>query len=65
MNHVYRITHLASDLTGTRFVSSAMGSRLGTASNVGASVPQRSLCAGKLTLWDAETMSVEVGNFVS
>ncbi|KAI0211008.1 WD repeat-containing protein 91 [Lamellibrachia satsuma] len=51
-----RIVHLESDVAGRKFVSSAKGGKLGTASQPGTNVPQS---AGKLSLWDVETMKAE------
>ena len=48
-------------MAGRKFVSSAKGGKSGTASQPGTNVPQS---AGKLTLWDVETMKAEVRNFV-
>lgn len=61
---MFRIAHLASDQAGKRFVSSAVGGKLGTVSQPGTNSPQRTLCMGKLTMWDLETMKAEVGHWL-
>ena len=58
---MFRITHLASDRTGKKFVSSAVGGKLAATSQPGTNSPQRSVCVGKLTLWDVDAMKAEVG----
>ena len=59
---MFRITHLASDRTGKKFVSSAVGGKLAATSQTGTNSPQRSVCVGKLTLWDMDAMKAEVGS---